>query len=58
MDEARKFEVALQFRQLAELNYQKENLPDACFYYINALKVHPEWKTDLKDRFLVVLSES
>lgn len=58
MDEARKFEVALQFRQLAELNYQNENLSDACFYYMNAVKIRPEWKADLKDRFIVVLSKS
>lgn len=57
MDSEEKLKIAAQFRQLAELSYQNQNLSDACFYYINCLKILPEWKEELKKRFIIVLSK-
>lgn len=56
-DDSKKLEVALQFRNLADANFLEQKLGDAFFYYLNCLKIYPNWKADLKETFFIVLSE-
>lgn len=55
--DSKRLEVALQFRNLADTNFLEQKLGDAYFYYLNCLKIYPNWKADLKEKFFIVLSE-